>query len=66
MRRGCQHGAMTINPPERIIGERVVVRVPRVGDGPSLLDAVTASLEDLRPWMPWVKFEPQTVERHPV
>jgi ribosomal-protein-serine acetyltransferase len=63
VRRSCQHGAMTINPPERIIGERVVVRVPRVGDGPSLLDAVTASLEELRPWMPWVKFEPQTVEQ---
>jgi RimJ/RimL family protein N-acetyltransferase len=54
---------MQIDPPERIIGERVVVRAPRVGDGPALVDAVTASIEELRPWMPWIKHEPQTVEQ---
>ena len=54
---------MAIDPPERIVGDRVVIRVPRVGDGPALVEAVTASIEHLRPWMPWIKFEPQSVEQ---
>lgn len=40
-----------------------MVRVPRVGDGAAVVEAVTASIEHLRPWMPWIKFEPQTVEQ---
>lgn len=54
---------MAINPPQRIVGERVVVRSPCVGDGPALVEAVTASIEHLRPWMPWIEFEPQSVEQ---
>jgi RimJ/RimL family protein N-acetyltransferase len=54
---------MNFSFPDRLVGERVVVRVPRTGDGPSLVDAVTASVEHLRPWMPWIAFEPQSVEQ---
>ena len=28
-----------------------------------MVDAVTASIEHLRPWMPWISFEPQNVEQ---
>ena len=28
-----------------------------------MVDAVTASIEHLRPWMPWIAFEPQTIEQ---
>lgn len=54
---------MAMEPPERIVGERVVIRAPRVGDGAALVEAVTANIEHLRPWMPWIKFEPQSVEQ---
>lgn len=41
----------------------LVVRPPTVEDAPALHEAVMASLEHLRPWMPWIAFEPQTVEQ---
>jgi RimJ/RimL family protein N-acetyltransferase len=59
----CQHGLMRFEFPDRIVGERVIVRAPRPGDGSALVHAVNASLEHLRPWMPWIKFEPQTVDQ---
>ncbi len=31
-------------------------------DAPLLHAAITASVDHLRPWMPWIAFEPQTVE----
>ena len=31
-------------------------------DAPMLLDAITVSLDHLRPWMPWTRDEPTTVE----
>jgi RimJ/RimL family protein N-acetyltransferase len=39
--------------PERIETPRLVLRVPRAGDGATILAAVLASLAELKVWMPW-------------
>ena len=49
-------------PPERIVGERVVLRRNRVEDGEAIARAVGASLEHLEPWMPWATPEAATAE----
>lgn len=46
----------------RIETERLVIRCYDPKDAPMLLDAITESLNHLRPWMPWTKDEPTTVE----
>ncbi len=40
--------------PERIETERLILASPRVGDGELVCEAALESLEELRPWMPWV------------
>jgi RimJ/RimL family protein N-acetyltransferase len=49
-------------PAYRIHTSRLVIRCPHPADAPMLADAVAASLDHLRPWMPWVRFEPQALE----
>lgn len=49
-------------PAYRIVTPRLVVRCWNPADAPLLADAVTASVEHLRPWMPWVQVEPEEVE----
>lgn len=49
--------------PHTISVDDLVVRRYGISDAPSLVDAVTASLPELLQWMPWAKFEPQTVEQ---
>jgi RimJ/RimL family protein N-acetyltransferase len=49
-------------PPYRLVTERLVLRCWAPRDAPLLKDAVDSSIEHLRPWMPWVAHEPQTVE----
>lgn len=39
--------------PEQIVGERVLLRPYRSGDGQELWEAVNESLEHLLPWLPW-------------
>lgn len=39
--------------PERIEGERIYLRSCKPGDGPMVHDAMTASIEELKPWMAW-------------
>lgn len=41
--------------------ERLLIRSPRPGDGQALYDAVSESLDHLRPWMPWAH-QPLTIE----
>jgi RimJ/RimL family protein N-acetyltransferase len=48
--------------PESIETERLIIRVPRPGDGPALNEAVLETFDDLRPWMPWATERP-SVER---
>jgi RimJ/RimL family protein N-acetyltransferase len=49
-------------PAYRIVTSRLVVRCWNPPDAPLLAGAVTASVEHLRPWMPWVQVEPEEVE----
>ncbi len=46
------------SPPKRLMSERVVVRAWNAVDAPLLKDAIDASLEHLRAWMPWAMDEP--------
>lgn len=39
--------------PDRIETERLIVRGPLPGDGAAVHDAVVASQEELKQWMPW-------------
>jgi RimJ/RimL family protein N-acetyltransferase len=47
--------------PDRIESARLVVRCYGEDDAPALVAAVTASIEHLRPWMPWIAAEPVDV-----
>jgi len=40
--------------PDELLGEQVLVRPYRAGDGPAVFEAVNESREHLRRWMPWV------------
>jgi RimJ/RimL family protein N-acetyltransferase len=46
-----------VDVPERIDAGALRIRRPRPGDGPALCEAVTASMAELRPWMPWAQAE---------
>ena len=48
--------------PRRVPSGRLEIRTWRDEDAPALVAAVTASLDHLRPWMPWIAQEPSTVE----
>lgn len=51
-------------PPDSVpLDGVVVVRRYAESDAATLRDAVTLSIEHLRPWMPWIAHEPQTVEQ---
>lgn len=47
--------------PEGFTTERLLIRVPRPGDGSALFAAVMESMEELQPWMPWAT-QTNTVE----
>jgi RimJ/RimL family protein N-acetyltransferase len=49
-------------PAYRIITPRLVIRCWDPADAPRLKEAVDASLEHLRPWMPWAAHHPQPVQ----
>ena len=53
---------LLIDVPERIATERLVVRVPRPGDGVVVNAAVRASHAELAPWMPWAVTLPSVEE----
>ena len=48
-----------IDPPYRIVSERLVIRCWEPRDAGSLKEAIDSSLDELRPWMPWALAEPQ-------
>jgi len=50
------------DPPYRIETARVVLRVWGPAEAPKLAQAVEASLDELRPWMPWAHAYPQPLE----
>jgi RimJ/RimL family protein N-acetyltransferase len=49
---------LLLDIPEAFETERLLIRVPRAGDGPAANVAVLESLESLRAWMPWAKEAP--------
>lgn len=42
----------------RIETNRLIIRCYQMEDAPMLSDAITRSLDHLRPWMPWAKSQP--------
>lgn len=50
-------------PAYRIRTSHLVLRCWNPGDAPLLKEAIDASLEHLRPWMPWADEEPEPVEK---
>jgi RimJ/RimL family protein N-acetyltransferase len=52
---------LLVDFPDAFETERLVLRAPRPGDGAELCAAITESLAELRPWMPWAK-DPPTPE----
>jgi RimJ/RimL family protein N-acetyltransferase len=53
---------VTVDPPYRVVTERLVLRCWQPADAPLLKAAVDESLDELRPWMPWAAEEPQPLE----
>ncbi|MGD1010978.1 MAG: GNAT family N-acetyltransferase [Acidimicrobiales bacterium] len=49
-------------PPEEFDLGDLVLRRYKQDDAPALAEAVAASLEHLRPWMPWIALEPLSLE----
>ena len=49
--------------PTPINVDSLEVRPYVLADAPALVRAVTSSLPELTQWMPWAKFEPQTVKQ---
>ena len=49
--------------PLSISVDELVVRRYNESDASSLVSAVSASLPELLKWMPWAKFEPQSIEQ---
>lgn len=47
--------------PDRVVTPRLVLRRWRHDDAEMLQRIVTANLDHLRPWMPWIKQEPLTI-----
>lgn len=44
-----------LNIPERIETPRLLLRPMQAGDGASMREAIAETMEDLKPWMPWVR-----------
>jgi RimJ/RimL family protein N-acetyltransferase len=49
-------------PPYRVETERLVIRCYEPADAAAVKEGIDASIEHLRPFMPWARFEPEPVE----
>jgi RimJ/RimL family protein N-acetyltransferase len=47
--------------PEQFTTERLIIRMPRPGDGKAVYEGIKASINELKPWMPFAQKE-QTLE----
>lgn len=52
----------SFHPAYRIHTPRLVLRCWEPADAPRMKEAIDASLEHLRPWMPWAHHEPEAVD----
>lgn len=64
--RGFSMDTNSTNPillaiPERFESERLIIRAPLLDDGPMVNAAVSVSIGELRPWMPWARTVPTGV-----
>lgn len=50
-------------PVEAFVIDDLEVRRFRREDAAAVVQAVTESIEHLRPWMPWIAYEPQSIEQ---
>jgi ribosomal-protein-serine acetyltransferase len=48
-------GPILLDIPESFETERLLIRVPRAGDGPGLNAAVVETIDNLKKWMPWAQ-----------
>ena len=53
---------LLIDWPPLLRSERLVLRPPRAGDGAALSAAVTQSIAELKPWLPWAQKAPTAGE----
>ena len=53
---------MAAGPAYRIVTDRLVLRCWDPPDAPAAKEAIDASVDHLRPWMPWAAHEPEPVE----
>ena len=47
----------------KIETERLIIRCYEPADAQKLKDAIDESMDHLLPWMPWTKYEPETLEQ---
>ncbi len=48
--------------PDHVDAPRLTLRNWRLDDAEAMAVAITESIDRLRPWMPWIAFEPQTLD----
>ena len=53
---------MSRTPPESVTSAAVTIRRWHVADAAALDEMIAASVEHLRPWMPWVRDEPLSAD----
>ncbi|MHA2288378.1 MAG: GNAT family N-acetyltransferase [Promethearchaeota archaeon] len=51
-----------LGPAYRIESERLIIRCYNPSDAPLLQKSIQESLEHLKPWLPWVKTEPEELK----
>lgn len=51
------------SPPTSIDCDEFIIRQYRLSDAATLRNTIRENTEHLRPWMPWIKHEPQTLEQ---
>lgn len=54
---------MSKTPPYRIETDRLVIRCWQPSDAEMMKTALDRSIDHLLPWMPWAKFEPETLDQ---
>jgi RimJ/RimL family protein N-acetyltransferase len=55
--RGMLMNPIMIDFPNEFYTERLMIRMPKPGDGKVVSEAVNASIEELKPWMKWAQNE---------
>ncbi len=53
-----QEAPIMLSFPESFESERLLIRAPQWGDGAAVNEAITESIEQLKPWMPWAQTLP--------